>query len=191
MWWTVSLASQIGARPELPGADRDIVGQHLVGELHGEHTLHVLRFVRQDVLRHLDDQIGLAERVSAVVGVGEPDRRRRLGLVARRRAAVHPREDGVDLLVAETALVREDPLGGVGKPRRHLAAFDLQRDGAGPRPRVLIGHERHRRDQAADVLPRRPVARHAIGLEDRRDLLVKGHGVGGIASGRGSGQHHG
>ena len=53
----------------------------------------------------------------------------------------------------------------VDVPRRHLPVGDAGLDRARPRPRLLVGHERHRRDRIG------PVARFALLLEDRRDVL--------------------
>ncbi len=60
------------------------------------------------------------------------------------------------------------PTTGIGKPWRHLPARDRSLDGARPRPRLLVGEERHRRHFAG------PVAALAVGLENRKHVLVEG-----------------
>src|SRR5207302_2047896 len=55
----------------------------------------------------------------------------------------------------------------VGMPRRHLARDDLVANRAGPWPRVLKRHQRHRRDFT------RPVTGDAFAVEDRRDVFAE------------------
>ena len=83
------------------------------------------------------------------------------------------RDDGVDLLVGERHVVLEflNADAAVDVPRRHLPRR-TRRDGARPRTCFLVGHERHRRDRT------RLVARLALGLEDRRDVLRERHLLG-------------
>src|SRR6266516_6908101 len=56
----------------------------------------------------------------------------------------------------------------VDKPRGHFPSNDLLLDRLGPRPRLLVGHQRHRRKRA------RPVTHLTAILQDRRYILSKG-----------------
>ena len=97
---------------------------------------------------------------------------RRVRLVARRRTGVGPGTQQLDVVPAQAALVREVSERRVGEPRRHLLRDDRALDGLGPRPRLLVGEQRHRRHLAG------PVARLAVGLEHRQHVLVERGGVG-------------
>ena len=57
------------------------------------------------------------------------------------------------------------PTVAIDLPRRHLLVGDARLDRPRPRPRLGVGHERHRRDRVG------PVTRLALLLEDRRDVL--------------------
>ena len=114
-------------------------------------------------LRHLDDDVGLD-----VPAGGERERRRGVGFVARRRAAIGPRVQRRDLAIDQASLVGEVADARIGEPWRHLPARDRGLDGARPRPGLLVGEERHRRDFAW------PMAALTVGLENRKHVLVEG-----------------
>ena len=122
--------------------------------------------------RRLEDQVGLAVHLLEVPDVvARPlDRLRHVLHVALGRAGRHPLDDGVDLGVAQRAVVLEvlDAQALVEVPGRHLPGLHAVADRAGPRPALLVGDERHRRDRIG------PVARLALRLEDRRDVLGEG-----------------
>ena len=123
-----------------------------------------------------DHQIGLADMpVRAVV---ENTRSRGIGLIALRRAVVHPFGNGRDLFVAERNVVLEflDSDVLVDMPRRHVAGNYLLLDGSRPGPRLLIGEKRHRSDLAG------PVAGHAVLLQNRRNILFIGDRIRGDRS---------
>jgi hypothetical protein len=133
----------------------------------------VLRVRGQGERRRLDDEIGwTAEQLGEVPdrGVGPLDRRRHVLRIAHRRATVHPLGDRLDLAIGQRSIVLEllnaDVL--VDVPRRHLARHHACLDRLRPRPRLLIGGERHGRHRVG------PVARLALGLENRRDVLCEG-----------------
>ena len=142
------------------------------------------------VIGRLDHQVGLAETVhhalphvlgEQLLGRGQVAR------VALGRAGVHPADDGLDLLRPTSDMSFLNSLDAhrrVDVPRRHLPAHHAVLDGPGPRPRLLVADERHRRDGV------RLMARLASGLEDGRDVLGEGHRRvrSGPRDGRGS--HH-
>ena len=119
-------------------------------------------------LGNLDDPVGLADL--PLGDVAELARRRQVLGVAAGRARVHPSRDGLDLLVAQRVIVLE-PLHAdvlVDVPRRHGPGDHLLADRAGPRPRLLVGQQRHRRDGAGAV------ALLARALQNRRDVPGEG-----------------
>src|SRR5581483_10667023 len=60
----------------------------------------------------------------------------------RRRAAIQPSHDGVNLRLAERTIVIEMPVLGFSEPRRHPSGDDGSPDGLGPRARALIIEKR-------------------------------------------------
>ena len=116
-------------------------------------------------LRHLHDYIGRD------VPAGWEHAFRRGGRrVARRGAGVGPARQRVELVGAQhpfllVGVVLEP---GFGKPRRHRLRLRRLLDPERPRPRLLVGEERHRRHLAG------PVAGLAVRLEDGQDVLVEG-----------------
>jgi len=113
--------------------------------------------------RHLEHHVGLG----AVRPAGGVLRwRGHVGRVAARRAGINPRRDGVDLLRRQAGVVaHRQRLRHVGAPGRHLARYHLRLDRLGPRPRVFVGEQRHRRHFTG------PMARGALGEHDRRHIL--------------------
>src|SRR6185295_16136235 len=152
----------------------------------GRHARHLAPPVGRAALHlellHLDDEIGRADRPGALIRIDL--RRRHVGRVAARRAAVGPLRDGGDLVVAERGIVVEfldaDVLLDV--PRRHHPGARPHAgallDRARPRPHVFVAHQRHRRHAV------RAVAVLAAALQDWRDVLRK-VGIGRDAAGRG------
>ena len=106
-------------------------------------------------------------------------RRRQVGGIAARCSGIHPRDDRRDLVVAQRRVVLELLNADVpnGVPWRHLARRDLRLDRSGPRPRVLVREERHRRAGS------RPMATLTRTLENRRHVPGE-RGRGGDARGR-------
>jgi hypothetical protein len=115
--------------------------------------------------RQLDHHVGLAE----LPALGKPGRRGHVFRIALRRASIDPAADRRDVLGTQPRVVRKRANRGVSEPRRHLARDDLVLDRPGPRPRVLIGEQRHRRDFTG------PMADHASGVQDRSDIAREGH----------------
>ena len=132
----------------------------------------------RDFDRHLEHVIGLAADGPAF---GELRHRREIGLAALRRAAVHPRDDRVDLLSAEAAVVPHlQAVLGIGAPRRHFPRAHFLANHLGPGPHVLVREERHRRDFAG------PVTHRALVEDDGCDVFGKGgDGAGRRRSGGG------
>src|SRR5262245_39754898 len=96
--------------------------------------------------RRRDDEIGLAN--GPLVAIGELARRREIGRVPVWRAAVHPRRDHGDFMIAQRRIVLETLDADVllNEPGWHLSQARLQFDAPGPRAYFLVGEQRHRRD---------------------------------------------
>ena len=156
---------------DLPIAGKDLDrGHELVGlEAGRDHLLHeLIGAVRADLDRvDLEDDVGRAERPL------DFDDGRRLGsfAVTARRARRYPAHDGVDLGLVQAAVVLPRAVAGIGVPRRHHVVFDVSGDRLGPRPRLVVGPQRHRTDLVGRV------AVHTTGVEDRRHVVVVGRGV--------------
>ncbi len=63
-----------------------------------------------------------------------------------RRTRRSPCGNRCDLLLRQRRVVGKMPVPRIGKPRRHHLHLDCMRHGARPRSRLLVGHERHRRN---------------------------------------------
>ena len=122
---------------------------NLVGFLHRQHEI-----------RHAN-----------LPAVGELRRRWHIGRVAFFGAAIHPRRDRLNLFVGQTPIVREARIVRIGQPGGHAPFDNHPLDGSCPRPRVLVGQERHRRDFAGTMTV------DAIGVDDGRDILTECHVV--------------
>src|SRR5262249_11897712 len=124
--------------------------------------------LHQDLLA-LDNKIRGADRPRP--GVGPLLRRRHVGRIAARRAVVDPLRNRRDVVVAERWIVLEllDAEVLLDVPRRHYAGSRSDAgallDGAGPRPYLVVGNERHRRHTL------RAVAVLAAALKNRRDVF--------------------
>src|SRR5207253_10238091 len=96
--------------------------------------------------------------------------RRHVLRVALRRALVHPRDDRLDLLVAERHVVLEllDADAPVDVPRRHLPRGYAVLDRARPWADLFEGPERHRRYRPGLMTA------HTLGLKDGGDVLREG-----------------
>ena len=77
----------------------------------------------------------------------------------------HGRQDRRDLLVAQPRIVLEGAVRRVGAPGRHRPGSDARANRLRPRPRLVVLHQRHRREH------RRPMALHALGIQDRRHVF--------------------
>ena len=174
------------ARRHVDEAGGDVVGGRVVagphlGRRHRHHVVERQRGVEVEVGRlalrvdlprdgELDDVVGLTPfRMAPARGREARGFRGRPGAFGG--AAVRPRGDRLDLLVAQAGVVREVPEARVGEPRRHLARLDLGLDGTRPRPRVAVRQQRHRRHLV------RPVAARAVVEQDGADVLVVGRDV--------------
>ena len=150
-----------------------------------QHVNDVVRTrLREDIrFVHLDDDVGLADEPRQIVG--ERARSRQVRRVAHRRAVVHPFGDRLHLAVGQRRIVLElgDAHVAIDVPRRHLAIDDLRANRARPRPGLLIGHQRHRRDGAE------PVTRLAVLLENWRHILRESDLRGLCAAGGRKQQH--
>ena len=183
---------------ELDATHPDRLRQHLLGQFGPEVDVDVGDVVGHPVLfGHLDDEIGTTQRPTARAFLDEPLRRRRVGLVTGGRTVTDPGQDRLDLAVRHHPLVVKLPAGRLGgEPGRHRAVLDRARDGARPGARLLVRHQRHRRDHAADVLALAvgPVTGLAVLLQDRQHVGVEGGRVrvGGqddARKGNGGGKH--
>ena len=171
-------------RPGLDGARPALLGQP------GRHPRlppGVARLGRHRVRGRLDDQVGRTVELLREVPLGlvRPVNRRRHVLgVAPWRTAVDPADDRVDLCVGQRAIVLElrDADRGVDVPGWHLLGGHSILDRPGPGPRFLVSHQGHRRDRAG------PMARFALGLEDRGNVLREGRD--GLSFGGGRCRRH-
>ena len=68
-----------------------------------------------------------------------------------RRSAGRPDDDHVDVARTDRVPVFDRRAGWIDRPRRHAARSKLVADRFGPRHRVIVGHQRHRRRPALDV----------------------------------------
>ena len=183
---------------ELDATHPDRLRQHLLGQFGPEVDVDVGDVVGHPVLfGHLDDEIRTTQRPTARAFLDEPLRRRRVGLVTGRRTVTDPSQDRLDLAVRHHPLVVKLPAGRFGgEPGRHRAVLDCARDGARPGARLLVRHQRHRRDHAADVLALAvgPVTGLAVLLQDWQHVGVERRRarVGGqddARKGNGGGKH--
>ena len=156
-------------------SDRDLRRLHL----DGGHPRVFLEAAGHDNPRPLDDALGRHLVLRAVdhevrldppPAVGPGDGLRTVLWIARRRPAIGPRGQCGDVLRGERPIVQEMAVAGVGKPRRHLLGLHRRLDRARPGACGLVGLERHGRDLAGAM------ARLAVLLQDRRDVLVVRHG---------------
>ncbi|PYR37386.1 MAG: hypothetical protein DMF90_07030, partial [Acidobacteria bacterium] len=83
-----------------------------------------------ELLGHREDRIRLADRPA----IREPWHRGQIAFVAFRGTAVHPCDDGVDILLRQPRVVLERSGRIVCRPRRHLTLGDTLLDRAGPGP---------------------------------------------------------
>ena len=121
------------------------------------------------VLTHRKHRVRGADRPAAFVrGL-----RGQIGGFPFRRAAVGPAHQRRLVRLAQTTVVEEFAVLRIGMPWRHRAFADLRGNGFRPRPRILEGQQRHRRNLA------RPMAVRAVLIEDRRDFLAERRHGGG------------
>ena len=128
-----------------------------------------------EALLHLDHQIGLA--VGPFVHARELEGRGRVGGVPPRGAGCDPLDDGGDLGVAQRRVGDVLADAAVEVPRRHLPCHDAVPDRPRPRPRLLVGQQRHRGPGA------RPVALLAGPLQQGQHVAREGGAVLGLAGG--------
>jgi hypothetical protein len=85
-----------------------------------------------------------------------------------RIAAGRPRQHDVDLFRRQGVRALQIAEALVGVPRRHVPGDELGANRFGPRKRVVVGHQRHRRHAAGHVAAGAAVA------QDREDVVVVG-----------------
>ena len=151
-----------GARPELHGPDPLVVGQ-----ASRQHEVPIdVRTLGRHVEGggHFENQV----RCAQLPAVRELRQCRQFRQVAARHARLQPAGDDVDLIVGEPPFVGEvaEPMRGV--PRRHVSRPRHLHDQLGALRDVLVPDQRERRDFA------RPMTRHAVGVQDRRDGRAEG-----------------
>jgi hypothetical protein len=115
-----------------------------------------------------DDRVGPPEPPA----LGPRRRRRPIGGLPFLLAPLDPALDGVNLVVAQPPLAEDRELAALRQPRRHVTLARFLGDAIGVLDGVGVGQQRERRDLA------RPVARRAVGEQDRRDVLVERDGRG-------------
>ena len=126
--------------------------------------------------RVLDGQLEHVVGLAPLVGPfrREVGLRGEVGVVPPGRAGVDPRREGVDVALIEVPLVPElHAVARVCRPRRHLARDHDVLDGPGPGTDFGVLDQGHRRDVV------RPVAGHAVLVEDRRHVAGERRGRSG------------
>src|SRR5262245_28385801 len=100
------------------------------------------------VLRQRHDDIRLTDLPG--FDRGKLEGRRHFRRVSLRRAVVDPLRDFRDFFVRQRNVIAEtlNPDVLVDEPRRHLPRGNLLLDRPGPWPRLLVSHQRHRRERA-------------------------------------------
>ena len=154
------------------GADEVLVVEQALGR-DGEALGRKAR--QERFLAPVDLQIGLEDEVE--VGERPPFRQvRRSGRargIARRSPALDPAQEGRALALRQAALVRELAVEvRRDVPGRHDPLAHDEADHLRSTERVVVG------DELEGCHLSRPVARHAVLLEDRRHVLVVGHRLG-------------
>lgn len=140
-----------------------------------ERRLHVVRSVVDDasrgdlkLLRHLDDDI---RRADLPAGHEMLEQRRQILRRALWRASVDPCHDRVDILRPEARVVAEGSVVRIREPRRHRSSRHAVANRLRPRPGVGVRDQRHRTHFT------RPMAAHAVLVQDWRDILRDGRSV--------------
>ncbi len=161
-----------GSWPHLDGAHPARLGQRNIG--HRAPPL-ILAHCRHRVGLRLQDQVGLPIRLGELPGafIGPRLGRRHVLGVAERRAFIDPANDGRDLIVAQRAVVLKllDAYRLVEMPGRHLVRHHAFLDRLGPRARLLVGHQRHRRHGSLAMTA------FALLLKNRRDVFRERDGL--------------
>ncbi len=119
---------------------------------------------------HRDHQVGLPDM--PLVWIAELPGRRHVGGIAKGRSLIDPIHNGRNLGVGQRRIILElgDAHVAVDVPRRHLPEHDLFLDRARPRPRVLVGQQRHGRDRPI------PMAVLTGALQNGRHILSERDG---------------
>ena len=93
------------------------------------------------LLRHFEYEVGIADAPSL-------RKRNRFWSILRisgGRALIHPRDQGIDLLLRQPAVIGKRAGRGVGEPRGHFSCQDGLSNGLRPRPHFLISRHGKRR----------------------------------------------
>ena len=114
-------------------------------------------------LGHLHHEI----RVRNIPSFSPFPRCRRIFRIPRRSPSFGPRHNRRNLLLGQRSIVGKMPIPRIGKPRRHHLHFDRMRHRPGPRTRLLVGHEWHRRNFS------RPMATLTMILQDRNHIFIE------------------
>ena len=164
------------ARLELPAADpQAFFGNEFIGNSGPEGCLHVVGIVGNQGFLHGNHEVGRPEK-PALSFIAKHFPGGPLRLVACGRPRIGPCHDGLNFVVGQPTFVGEEAVGVFcGIPRRHLFGLDLSGNSACPRPSFLKRHQRHRCDDASDVLACWPMATLTIFLENRQYVPVERH----------------
>src|SRR5215468_656429 len=92
------------------------------------------------------------------------------GTGALRRAGISPCGELVDLCLRKALVVLESAVVRIGEPGWHFARCHFGLDGARPRPRLLVGKKRHRRNLVG------PMTFDATAIQDGCNVLVVSRG---------------
>ena len=179
-------ATAVGAGADLPATHDDVLGEVRFRQRHAKRDVDVVRVVGDGIrLLDLDDEVRCAVRPSVVGLLSKHLGRWGIGPVARRGAGLDPAQNRLDLAVGQSALVLEDTEGRGCEPRRHLPRLDLACDRPRPGAGLLIVHERHRRQEPAEIQAGLSVAGLTVLLQDRQHVLVVGFAAVALVLGHG------
>ena len=155
----------VGVVDDARVAGQDLHGAHVAGAGDGDGIDEVAKEVlavggNLEGLGRSEDEVGRPELpFGGVLGS-----RRRLGGIAFGHVGIHPALDLCEVLVGESAAVREVAIAGLGQPGRHEARLGDGEDLRRPAARIVIG------EQAEGAGAAGMVAGGAVVVEDGRDL---------------------
>ena len=170
--------------------DRGVAGQEVGG---GDETIAIARRLEDELLRVLGLAGGQGERRRHLQRHGRttsPPRAPRVRRFRRLpghdcapwRAAGHPREHDVQVARRQLVRIPQRRKARIAEPGRHVSRGQLEPDRFGPRARLVVRQQRHRRD-APWRMTRAAFAAHdrihvlGVGVL-RRDRLVRADRLG-------------